>query len=512
MHRPSLIISFALFVVVGTSVDAQEVSTLTDTSGSPDLSTSAEPPDSTSFPIEISISGAGYYQTMALRNYIRPAPVTAAGRFSYVDPTEYPWREDYVGFTDNPLYHAAYYVDVRGRIRPVENVAVEVGIVGEMRGMSYGVRNMKNLAFYPRLLVLMNDTVEVGGEEFTLGAAYGDFEQMTSLLPVAIYNIDVQGGRVSVGWRKLKGTYERIGDMYRGIGLNVEDANQISIGLYDLPIAIRSTARFELGTYHLGYGIVREGLGSVDYFFGASPTYTHSSPRGRLLKAISPSSYGYSALAELTYSDDNGLHVSGLTNVALRGAESSDMLMSRTAFLAAIEVDGNYDDHRFTLDAAYRFYGGLFNAGYRNDEPSYRQPVTSETNDLQFSYTYANSVGPYLYPLSNLDYPFGRWPVYAEYQDLKDVTGWTLYGTGEVDLSERILLEGMLDLNLIVPEKAESAFYPFFSIGLGYRPISSFTASFTLTNRTMNLDKHYPTYYLVDGVIGEVALRWDVGL
>jgi hypothetical protein len=42
-------------------------------------------------------------------------------------------------------------------------------------------------------------------------------------------------------------------------------------------------------------------------------------------------------------------------------------------------------------------------------------------------------------------------------------------------------------------------------------PPDSFTASFSLTNRTMNLDKHYPTYYLVDGVIGEVALRWDGG-
>src|SRR4029079_3414122 len=82
----------------------------------------------------------------------------------------------------------------------------------------------------------------------------------------------------------------------------------------------------------------------------------------------------------------------------------------KSALLIGIKFSGENKKFSHSLKAEARYYGYLFNFDYYNwDTVLYRRPRTDINSN------YANTVGPYLYPLRKFDTPFIQWAVFTEY-------------------------------------------------------------------------------------------------
>ena len=487
-----------LCMVVIASQSARSQATEADSSDRAEERVAAD--STSSLPIRFSLQGGHYYQSafhsrISWPDYLR-------WEQAYKPDITYQWRDPRrQSVSDNPLFHGAGFIRIDLDSEPIEGLSLNAGLTGENRGMSYGVRDTKSMIVFPHFLFTFERGFPFLGDSLKASVAVGDFPAVRSSEPLMIYNIDVQGALFSVRWRVFEIYLEKAaGDMATGIGLNIDDANHQGIRLNDLALGDSVSLTAQAGLFI--YPQTRR-LDDPFLVIGERPinSYHHLSPRGSLLKAVGLHHYGYSAQLALKLPRLLGLDLHAVTSLALRDADTAGMMMNRMAFLAQVEASGKWKRGALDALAEYRYYGGLFNNGFRNDDPAYRDPEQTH---------YANTIGPFLYPLRNLDYPFSQWAVFTEYQDLKDVTAWTLYLKGKLFLIDRFVAHGTLDLNYVVPEKTDAFLYPFFSAAIGYEPIDDISATIGVTNRAMNLDKHYPTYYLLTTPTLEATIRWLV--
>lgn len=471
---------------------------------------STELRDSTSIPVTFDLSGGFDYQSRTSSRYVRPAYFDDDQEFLDDIDESYPWRDERVTFTDNPLYHGAGWVRLGAVSQPIEEARLEAALIGEMRGVSYGRRDTENMIVYPEFLLTLKHDQPLLGDTLHAMIELGDFTRLESLVPLTFYNIDAQGTRLTLGYRGIEYIYEKAaGDAAMMIGLNIDEADHWMLRMRDIGIADVTTLRVQAGLFRYESRYSLEG----SFAFGATNRFSADSPRDSMVDATEPGRFGVALSTQIDHRFVPSTSGSIMIDYALRSAAVSDRLMSRSAFRASAGFDVVGKQGSLSLTGTFRYYGGLFNAGYRNDDASFRQEYEEGGSGTRGAATlgYANTIGPHLYSLRQLDYPFSQWAVFTEYQDLKDVTGWTLFGQGRWRFYDRFFLDGTFDLNLIVPEGLDAELYSFFSLTAGYEPYSGITAELGVTNRTMNLDKHYPTYHLFDGIAAMGRVRWGVG-
>jgi hypothetical protein len=51
--------------------------------------------------------------------------------------------------------------------------------------------------------------------------------------------------------------------------------------------------------------------------------------------------------------------------------------------------------------------------------------------------------------------------------------------------------------------------YPFYRYGIGYQPVEGANIKLSYTNRVINLNKHYPTLYLIKKPVIMLSLNYD---
>ncbi|MGE3802795.1 MAG: hypothetical protein AB7H80_17405 [Candidatus Kapaibacterium sp.] len=395
------------------------------------------------------------------------------------------WEANSYTIQDNPLWHAAAAVDVDALFHPWPGLSLMVGVTGENRGISYGVSSTQNSILLPRYQFRIDTTLKLFGEEFGVTATAGDFREKRFGEGLFFNKRDVEGGEITLRYENFLFTIEKVGDAFAGVGLNLDDVDFYSVEYRDIPLPANITAGVGLN----GQWFVQKND------FG----YLDQSPRQLLLDSVKLLDRGFGFTGYVAFPDST---VRFYTQGSLRASEGGGSVMSRTAFLAGTSF--NFATSALQLEgfAEYKFYGGLFNHGYRNTDVYYRDPEQSAE--------FANTIGPHLYQLRWFDLPFAQWPLFAEYQNLKDVTGWTLNVHAKWFLYERFALRGMLDMTYIVPEKEESFLYPFYDVGIAWEPYDNFSLILSGTNKGMNLDKHYPTFYLYSKPIGSLAFRWGI--
>lgn len=397
------------------------------------------------------------------------------------------WGMGYYSILDNPLYHGATFVDLETQLRPHPGFFLTAGATAENRGISYGVDNTANSVILLRYKIGVDTSLTLLNERFGILASVGDTRDARVDEGLLFNHADIQGATVHLDWRKLRYSYVKVGDAFAGVGLNIDDADYHRLELRDVPVV-------------QGWkGAVRGGWFNHALIGTSSDAYNPQTPRRNLLNAVNLNNYGYT-LSGAFGREDSLLNF--YAQAALRSAESSDYLMNRTAFVAGASARIESKNVELQATGEYRYYGGLFNAGYRNTTVYYRDPSTQVD--------WGNTVGPHLYQLAWFERPFSQWAVFAEYQNLKDVTGWTFYAKGKWFFYDRFLVRGMLDLNYIVPEKLDPFLYPFYDLGIGWEPFENFSIIFSATNKGMNLDKHYPTFYLYEHPVPSIAFRWNV--
>lgn len=353
------------------------------------------------------------------------------------DPVRSSWGLDNDLVTDNPFFHGSYFCRLGGQFVYDSTLYITTAVNMEQRGFSAGRYNANTLNVYP----YFNARYLKKRGEFSYLLQVGDFWDMRLYEGLTFYNLQTQSWVFKLKYGPFYLKHVGIGDLLRGIGLGIDDVYDYSFGLEKLKLS----SEILYADMRIGYSNNR-GSGSGG-FWNVSTRLNYKD----FLEIYS----------QYSTQETGGAFLMGLD------------LSEKTIFKFTYNV---------SLD--YRSYSSGFNSGYINNV-YYRNP--------QITSSFENSTSSVFFPLEFYERPFGQWALYTEYQG-RNVQGFNLKGELSYNLFRKTFIRTKLDFNWI-STKEESVLYPFYSIGFGEKLVEDIEITLELTNRILNLDKHYPTLY-----------------
>ncbi len=424
--------------------------------------------------VRIDVSAAFYHQAslgVADGNHVR-LPDALAVRRALEPDVAAAWGLAGRALTDSPMGHGASHVAAHVWRRAAEGLTLYASINADHQGFSFGTYNQDRVAIYPRYRIdfcrgLLGQTSGCRPGRGQIAFHLGTFEDYRHYEGLTLYNMDVQAVYAHVQLGRVRITHLHVGDLLGGIGLNINDLIDTAVSLEG--VAVTGDWRADLR------------LGAVDY---------NNDWEDRVLDAINLSLGLYPSQTSRLYGQ--------------LGYRLTDRDFDwRLRYAALLGARHTYSARRLRLTARaeYRHYGGIFN--YRlNSETSvhYRDPERSD---------YGNYKGDQLYPLDLIKRTFSQWAVFTEYH-ARYLDALTVQGDLRVGLAHSVALHAEYDVNLIDPSGEDAFTYPFYKLGIAYEPVAGALAMLSLTNKTMNLDKHYPTFYLLDSPVVQLEVRRDL--
>ncbi len=373
--------------------------------------------------------------------------------------------------TDCPLYHGAAYVDFNGRIKGW-GFDVNAHFVAEHRGISYGVFSTDNMIFYPRINFGLDTTVcEIFGKEFRAGVNVGNYDQVCLYEGLNFYNFDAQGSYFFVEWDKFRFAFQRYGDLLFGYGLGIGDSDDWILSAEGFEIFKNYKMDIRAGLYNYAAG---------DKFILSNENYDNGMTFS--IGLYDSSSRVYAQYAQRAIYDEN------------------IDAKYRSAFLAGAKTKGNFWGINYYGLLEYRWFGYYYNLGYITPGSLFRD--NEETGCCK-------TIGDNLYPIYVFDRPFSQWAVYTEYQNM-NVHGLTFRLNADYFIYKKIKLFYELDYNYIQASNLESTEFPFYNAGLAWEPIPGNYISISRTNKTMNMNIHYPAFYLYDIPAMLLKFKFDI--
>lgn len=367
--------------------------------------------------------------------------------------------------TDNPLRHGATYVAIKTETTYKNQVTLFADLYAEHRGVSYGIFDRNNTVVFPVMRIELKDSLRLFKNTLHLSGKIGEFLDEKLDEGLTIYNLDVQGFQIRADYKNFILHYTVYGDLYNGIGLGIDDADHFSL---QKELKNNSSIGVSVLMARPPYAPLKNNF-NINLF--ASKIFKSAQLYGQ---------------------------------VAYRPFDADFLVgdfSKKSALVTGIKFSGENKKFSHSLKAEARYYGYLFNFDYYNwDTVLYRRPATDINSN------YANTVGPYLYPLRKFDTPFSQWAVFTEY------TGsyvWSIGLSGNVTyhLSKKFDAFVDYDLNYINshldkvfadPDERNSSFlYPFMNAGFSYQPAENTSIKASVTDKAMNLDLNYPTFYLL---------------
>jgi hypothetical protein len=371
---------------------------------------------------------------------------------------------DFYSITDNPLKHGAYYACIKTITSFTSAFKVNIDIYGEHRGVSYGVINTNNTIVFPVISAVGSDSFYFFKKKIIGEGKVGHFldEQLDEGL--LIYNTDVQGIQAGLGTDIWKMVYTLYGDLYNGIGLNIDDLHAVTIERY--------------------FGSDNKSLIGISLYAIAPPRTKKADHLVWSLMAKKNTNNG-SFYFQAGYRSQNQQDI----NFEKGFIEQIGLVVGHK-----LSIESKYFD--FNNQTEFRFYGKSFNKNNYVEGIKYRRDLTQQP-------LYANTIGEYLYPLHKFDTPFGQWAVFTEYQGL-DIAGLNFFGNLRYKSSPKTEIDLGYDFNAIFCgrdtsyslKSSNNFLYPFFTLAFFYKPVPKVKAGIIFTNKGMNLDMSYPTLYL----------------
>ncbi|HEV8079265.1 MAG TPA: hypothetical protein VGP43_01030 [Chitinophagaceae bacterium] len=369
--------------------------------------------------------------------------------------------------TDNPLTHGATYVALKTQTTYLNKIILFADLYAEHRGVSYGIFNKSNTVVYPIMRLEGLDTINLFSKQIIVKGKAGEFLNERMDEGLMVYNIDVQGFQLKYRFKKWVLGYTVYGDLYGGIGLNIDD-------LYSFLLK----KNFSDDKNYIGLSLVT----------AKPPFYKHFD--NRIINLFGRKTFKSSALyAQL------GIRIIDRENfVFIRN------LRKQAGLVAGYSIKKKSKYFEFTSQAEARYYGYVFNISHADFSLRYRKPA----KDIYEMY--ANTVGEYLYPLRKFETLFSQWAVFTEYGGY-NLGGISVAGNSIYMYSKKLNISIDYDINYItarfddlfsdpVPKKS-SFLYPFFTLNFIYKPAENTNVTIFFTNKTMNLDIHYPTHYFL---------------
>ncbi len=355
--------------------------------------------------------------------------------------------------TDNPLYHYPIEIHLQAETQYSHWLKLQVRGIVEHRGMSYGSYNQNNIAIYPLYQIHAQHSWKIKRDSLKLSYKQGHFINFSLGERLTIYNIDVHADILSLKYKKINLEITQISDLFQGIGLNTDDAFHSNIKY----LSRLKNYEWENGIGHVfnaSSGLAPYNLkpfNSVEFF---------SALHNKSFKIYSHFSYRYNTL------NNEGDHI------------------EKSAGIIGFSMKYKSPRVNIRIRNEYRHYGTVYNSWFINTNVYYR-----ERNSV-----YNNTVGPNLYPLMRYDRPFSQWAVFTEYQ-YSQINVVSFESQIDFKLNDWLSIWLNTDLTCLFPEKASNFLYPFFEGGFLFKVEDQYDLLIGISNKGMNLDKHYPTHY-----------------
>jgi hypothetical protein len=341
--------------------------------------------------------------------------------------------------SDNPFFHGSYFFKFGAKFKIGEKLRITSSINAEQRGFSDGVFSRQTRNFYP----YFNAVYSNKKGKFSYLIQVGDFWNFKLYEGLTFNNLETQSWVFKLKYGNFFIKHVGIGDLLIGIGLGIDDLYDYSSGFENVVLNQDSTMILDL---KLGYSLNRGSLGGGFWNFSTN-IYFHE-----------------------RYSIYSQLSINNNANTAfLVGVNSELNLWDRVAIKSSIE---------------YRYYSSGFNLGYKNTV-FYRNPEEAAS--------FTNSSNNVFIPLDYYERNFNQWAIFTEYQNL-NVSGLNLQSNIKYNFTNNAFCNLGIDFNWLNTED-ENILYPFYKFGLGVEPIKSTEFSLEITNKVLNLDKDFPTFY-----------------
>jgi hypothetical protein len=374
--------------------------------------------------------------------------------------------------TDNPLQHGAGFLTFNAACEMGKKFDILASITGEHRGTSYGVYNTANMIVFPQFRFRYHDTLPVQRQKISITASIGNFNNIRTDEGLTYYNIDIQALVVKIGYRNFTYEHLHVADLVYSIGTNIDDA--VSHYVYYHTNATGSGSYWRFG---VGYDI-------NDQVYGPVYLYLKNFYNLSAAKIIDSTARVYMQLGHL---------------------DGSSLVKANTfAFLAGMEKRISNRNFKLYGRVEFRYYGNDFKSGFYNSNVYYRS-----LNSGIFPNGYGNTIGTNLYPMKNYERPFSQFAVFTEQRlNPYSVYGATLYLNAAYRVYNELFFELDADINYIgwfLPQnnieddvnKSASFTFPFFKAGFYFEPAKNLKLFAGITNKAMNLDNTYQTFYLL---------------
>ncbi len=369
--------------------------------------------------------------------------------------------------TDNPLGHGASFLRFHSWYKLLDSLQLYASLEVNNGGFSWGPNNTFNIAFLPRYFIDYRKSFRIrGAEGFVFHSRIGTFEKFRNYEGLTLYNLDMQGIVSSLTYRRWQLTLTTVADLQFSTGLNIDGIRDYQLALNRIPINQHWQLDLKTGFQRLLGGFDHRQMAS----FSAALHQKH-------MRIYAQTDYRFNPNYRATL------------NYAFAGGITGKHTLGSATLAYILE---------------YRHYGGGFNSDFRNEANThYRktdQPVGS------------NFTGPQVYPLSYLNRPFGQWAVFTEYNTKRWVDGISVQAILDYPFSKQLSWLTETDFHLIAAEGEKTFVYPFYKTGLRIEPLKSTYLSVALTNKTMNLDNYYTSYYLLKHPAFQFELRRDLSV
>lgn len=368
-----------------------------------------------------------------------------------------------------PQWHFSMFAGLATETKLADGYHFRFNLIGEDRAGSYGVLKQDNVVIFPQISASISDTLSLEGEQLIFGLEIGDMVEFTHRQGLSIYNVDVQGAVASAAFRKLKYSFTSVTDLSQHVGLRVGEVYGHDLALTDLSIS---------SSYEMSLGIAVDIIPGALYIASQSVPHAFIEFKHRKRPIAFFGEWGY------RYYTDNQFFGIPVDPPALQ---------EKLAGLIGVSVEGKVTKllkHRQKF--LVRYYGNVYNRDRRGAGVKYRSGTSF--------------VGRYLYPLRNAYRPFDQWAVYTEYGNA-NVGALVWDSRNKLTLHKKLLLMANMETVAIMAENQNPFVYYLYEVGLVFEPTTGVEALVYLTNKVMNLDVHYQTFYQSNNPLFSFGLR-----
>lgn len=341
--------------------------------------------------------------------------------------------------TDNPFVHMAIYSSMNLQYDYQNKYEFNFSLVAEERSASGGNNFLNNIVLFPKITLSVNDTFEILKKKFSVKGRFGDMWNEDWDDRLRIYNIDFQALDLSIKYKTVFFGYSRIADLSNNIGLSLHETAKIYFGRdWNKNHLVVS---WEIDNV-LTPIFSNNNLSSV-YFINSQNKYDFFSQFSVRIKNDFIENNSIAALIGLSYKPNSNLK----------------------------------------LTSSLRYYAAEYNLYYKNpSEIKYRDWPNSPYVGLQ------------LYPLKNFYRNMNQWALFTERQNV-DIFNLELTIDYYKKIHKSIGLISKLDFNIMRADDQWIAL-PIYDVGLSLKPIDNIEFRITASNKHMNLDNFYQTFYL----------------